>query len=207
MQKTITNRAIALAALFQAARLVQQVAREGGWDNEAFNASLNSLVQFDADSPESIFGGVKGVRLGLHTLLDQMRPADPQQAMELTRYSISLMHLERKMNKRSDIQEAVGEGLKAVAQQVEYFGEINTAVTGRIADLYQETISTMGPRIMVQGDPDLLQMADNSARIRALLLAGIRACVLWRQAGGSRFNLLLGRKGLATETRRLLESL
>jgi high frequency lysogenization protein len=84
---------------------------------------------------------------------------------------------------------------------------MNTAITGRIADLYQETISTMGPRIMVQGNPDYLQMADNSARIRALLMAGIRACVLWRQAGGNRFNLLFGRKGLASETRRLLESL
>jgi high frequency lysogenization protein len=207
MRKSLTNRTIALAALFQAVRLVQQVAREGGWDNEAFNVSVNSLIQFDADSPEAIYGGVQGVHLGLETLLDQMQPADPQAAMELTRYSISLMHLERRLNKRADEQSAIGEGLKAAAQQAEYFSEINMAVTGRIADLYQETISNMGPRIMVQGDPDYLQVSDNSSRIRALLLAGIRACVLWRQAGGNRFNLLFGRKSLAIETRRLLESL
>jgi len=35
---------------------------------------------------------------------------------------------------------------------------------------------------------------DNAAKIRALLLAGIRAAVLWQQLGGSRWKLFWSRR-------------
>jgi high frequency lysogenization protein len=54
---------------------------------------------------------------------------------------------------------------------------------------------------MVQGDPRHLHAPDNQNRIRALLLAGIRAAWLWRQVGGSRWKILLGRKQLAAAGR------
>jgi high frequency lysogenization protein len=60
---------------------------------------------------------------------------------------------------------------------------------------------------MVQGDPQYLQVGDNAARIRVLLLAGIRACVLWRQAGGNRWRLILNRQALLNEASRQLELL
>jgi high frequency lysogenization protein len=41
--------------------------------------------------------------------------------------------------------------------------------------------------------------------IRALLLGGMRAAVLWRQCGGNRLQLLLRRKALLRACRELLE--
>jgi len=207
MQRSHTNRSLALAGLFQAVRLVQQIAREGRCEKEAWEASIGSLFQFDADTPEAIYGGLKGLRLGFETLSVQLQPPDPAQAMELTRYSIGLIHLERRLSKRTETLDTLLQGLQAAQQQREYFGEVNASVIGRLADLYQETISTMGPKIMVQGDPQFLQVGDNAARIRVLLLAGIRACVLWRQAGGNRWRLILNRNALLTEASRQLELL
>jgi len=207
MQRSHTNRSLALAGLFQAVRLVQQIAREGRCEKEAWEASIGSLFQFDADTPEAVYGGLEGLRLGFKTLSAQLQPQDPQQAMELTRYSIGLIHLERRLNKRTETLGTLEKGLQAAQQQREYFSEVNASVIGRLADLYQETISIMGPKIMVQGDPQHLQVGDNAARIRVLLLAGIRACVLWRQAGGNRWRLILNRQALLNEARRQLESL
>jgi high frequency lysogenization protein len=47
---------------------------------------------------------------------------------------------------------------------------------------------------MVRGEPNYLQNPDNQNRIRALLLAGIRAAWLWRQMGGNRWRILFGRQ-------------
>ena len=60
---------------------------------------------------------------------------------------------------------------------------------------------------MVHGAQIHLAKPDNANRIRALLLAGIRAARLWRQSGGSRLRLLLRRKLLLQEARRTLASL
>ncbi|MFC6673156.1 DUF489 family protein [Marinobacterium aestuariivivens] len=61
----------------------------------------------------------------------------------------------------------------------------HSSIVANIASLYQETISTFSFRINVGGDPRHLQNAENAAKIRALLLAGIRAAMLWRQVGGA----------------------
>ncbi|HSR54696.1 MAG TPA: DUF489 family protein, partial [Alphaproteobacteria bacterium] len=42
---------------------------------------------------------------------------------------------------------------------------------------------------------------------RALLLAGIRAAVLWRQVDGSRLRLLFGRKRIVREAQMALSTL
>ncbi|MNJ04984.1 High frequency lysogenization protein HflD [compost metagenome] len=44
-----------------------------------------------------------------------------------------------------------------------------------------------------------LQQASNASKIRALLLAGIRAARLWRQLGGHRWQLVFSRRKLLNE--------
>jgi high frequency lysogenization protein len=47
---------------------------------------------------------------------------------------------------------------------------------------------------------------DNAAKIRALLLAGIRAALLWRQAGGDRWKLIFSRSAMQKEAQQLLKA-
>lgn len=51
-------------------------------------------------------------------------------------------------------------------------------------------ISPLGPRIQVTGSPAVLQSPQVQAKVRATLLAGIRAAVLWHQVGGGRLQLM-----------------
>jgi high frequency lysogenization protein len=77
----------------------------------------------------------------------------------------------------------------------------------QLSQIYQERISTLGPKIMVRGEPLHLQNPDSAARIRVALLAGIRAAVLWRQAGGSKWQLLFQRRKTANTARELVDTI
>lgn len=88
--------------------------------------------------------------------------------------------------------------------QAEHFGVLHENVLANLADVYHSTISTLQPRIMVQGDPQHLGNQGTVNKIRAVLLAGIRSAHLWRQCGGSRWKLLLARQKIRHEAQFLL---
>jgi high frequency lysogenization protein len=77
----------------------------------------------------------------------------------------------------------------------------------QLADLYRDTISTLNYRIQVQGRSDYLKDERVAKQIRALLLAGIRAAVLWHQVGGRRWRLLFYRSRIQQTADGLRKSL
>ena len=80
-------------------------------------------------------------------------------------------------------------------------------IISNLADNYKNTVSTIKPQIMVAGTEGYLQMPENAEKVRALLLAGIRSAVLWRQCGGSRWQILFQRKAFLAEAMRLRNEL
>jgi high frequency lysogenization protein len=207
LERTDYNRTLALAALFQVAALVKDLAWRGHCDDHEFEILIGSLFAFDSETPAAIYRGEANLRNGLGRIEVQLKSGGKPPDMEITRYAIGLIFLERKLQARPEMLQALGDGLKAAERQVEYFSFTHESVVARLAEVYQETISGLGPRILVQGEQTHLSNLDVAARIRALLLAGIRAAVLWRQAGGSRWKLLFGRNRLVLEARDLLHRL
>lgn len=197
MPHTDEERCIALAGVFQATALVKAVARHGSAEpRPAYEASLGSLFEFDPPSTEAVFGGLGGVHHGLNVLRQQLDPGSRSRDLEITKYAVSLLHLEGRLRGRPAMLTALREELEASRAQVEYFSLTHGNVIARLADIYSRTISTLGTRIMVNGEPQLLAQQEKADQIRALLLAGMRAAVLWHQVGGSRLKLLLGRRRL-----------
>jgi len=204
--KSDRDRCIALAGVFQAAHLAAQVAEQGMADSRAMEASIHSLFKIDADSVEDVFGGLDGIETGLRLIQRQLgeKRADN---VHVTQYVISLLHLERKLGKNPAMLGQIREGIELASSRSEHFHQLHTNIIAQLADIYSNTVSKLQPRIMVQGEPLHLQNSENVNRIRALLLAGIRSALLWRQCGGSRWQILLKRKQLAAEARRLLHIL
>lgn len=184
---------LALAGIFQAAALVQAMARKGSVDHQAFTASIYSVLQLNATSTEAVFGGRAGLRRGLEVLCQHMAGRAGPSSKEIMRYVVSLLLLERKLMKRGDLLAAIEGGVRSAATQAAFFFPAHGNVVAKLADVYSTTLSTLLPRIIVTGEPCYLQSPENVNKIRALLLAGIRASVLWRQLGGSRWQLLLWR--------------
>jgi high frequency lysogenization protein len=69
-----------------------------------------------------------------------------------------------------------------------------------------QTVSNLRPRVLVQGNALYLTQPRVVGRIRTLLLAALRAAVLWRQSGGTRIGLLLKRRRLIAAARRLVSA-
>jgi len=191
--KTEVNRVIALAGIFQATHLVGQIAHKGITDAEAVQSSIYSLFQTDPENVEAVFGGLSGVKLGLNILANQLAGKNGRDT-EIIRYAIALLQLEKKLSNKPDMLKKISDGIQLATERSEHFSINHTNIVGQLADLYSETISTIQPRIMVQGDPAHLNNPENVNKIRCLLLAGIRSAMLWRQCGGKRWLILFGRK-------------
>jgi high frequency lysogenization protein len=199
------NRTLAFAGILQALQLVQQTAHGKPYDVAALQVTLRSILALESASVEEIYSGVDGVGNGLRLLpiqlLGEKRRPDP----ELSRYLVVLLHLERKLSKRADLLERLRLGIEHAQRQLEHFDITHPNVLAGLANTYVETVSTLHPRILVNGDPARLQDAATANQIRALLLAAMRSAVLWRQCGGTRLGLLLGRRKLTKSATELLQ--
>jgi high frequency lysogenization protein len=200
---TITNQTIALAAIAQAAALVDQLATTGTASLIAMEASIGSVLKIDSDSVIDVYGGLQGIQLGLEQLQIQMtgyKIPSPQQA----RYAASLVFLENQLSGRKEMMKTIQIGISKAQNQAEHFGLLHENVMANLGDVYQNTISTLQPRVMVNGEPDFLSRPDIANKIRAILLSGIRSAILWRQCGGTRWKFLFFRKKIQNELKALL---
>ena len=204
MSRPGPGRTLALAGVFQACRLVQQVARHGEADRPALAASIQSVFALDAPSVEAVYGGTHALDLGLETL-GRVLGAGPRSpaGMELARYLIGVLVLERRLARQARVLEALRRDIQAL--DAPPAGEPpDAACLAALAELYRRHVSPAGPRIMVQGEPAVLAQERHVHAIRALLLAAVRSAVLFRQLGGRRWQLLLQRRHYVEGAARLL---
>ena len=205
MSHNITDRTLALAGVFQAASLVDQIANRGMANNAIIENTLETLFKFDAASVEDVYGGVIGVQHGLSVMCDQFSASRATRDVNITRYVVSLLVLEKKLSANQAMLTQLRKQLETIENQLEFFSLGHDTLFTKLAEVYKTTISTLGPKIMVQGDHPYLSNEHNASKVRALLLAGIRSAVLWRQCGGNRWQILFGRKKMIAECQRLLQ--
>lgn len=204
--KTIRSQTIALAGIAQAAYLVQQIARYGKADQDIMEASIGSILKVDSDSVEEIYGGLQNLACGFDKLQIQLSSRDvmdPEQA----RIAASLIFLENQLSSNKQMLKTISVGIDKATAQTEHFGLMHENVLANLADIYQNTVSTIRPRIIIQGEEEYLKQTEIANKIRSLLLAGIRSVFLWRQCGGTRWKFLFFRKKLQDETKLLLSEL
>lgn len=188
----ISRQVLALAGVFQAAVVVDELARTGQVDERAWQTLIRATVDTDPESFEAIYGGHPNhLRQGLETLnaVVGKRQANPV----VLRYGFSLLLLSQKLRKSPQMMDTLGTRLTRVQGQADHFGDTHENVVASLGQIYQDTISTFRYRIVVQGEPSLLQQRMMPERVRAALLAGVRFALLWHQQGGRRWKLIFQR--------------
>jgi high frequency lysogenization protein len=205
MKHSLQDQCIALAGIYQAVRLVQLTAQGERRDADATRASIKSVFVTDPVSVIDVYGDSRGLAVGLGTLISQLANKDRQRDMVLTGYVITLMHLERKLTSQPDLLKKLSDGIEKIKGEIKSSDEIGPDTGVALANVYTDTISTLQPRIMVKGEESVLRNSDSKDMIRALLLAGMRATVLWKQCGGSRIRLIFQRRQILETCRTLLQ--
>lgn len=205
MAKNYYDITLALAGMCQSARLVQQLAHEGNCAKEEMTVSLRSLLEMNPASTLSVYGNNEAnLKMGLETLLGVLNANRQGLGAELTRYTLSLMVLERKLHARKSSMDQLGQRIDQLDRQLAHFELESDQVMSSLASIYVDIVSPAGPRIQVVGTPAILQNTQIQAKVRALLLAGIRAAVLWQQVGGGRLQLMFSRNRLFEQAKSIL---
>ncbi len=202
---SLREKTLALAGIFQATSLVKDIAVNGTVDKDDFEICIRSIFETDPESVEAVYGQVEYLRTGLMTLIDQLGENSTQRDIDIARYVISLLHLQRKLSRNKAMLATVANGIERARRQTEHFHITHENVIANLADIYSETISQIPPKIMVSGESQHLSNPDQANKIRALLLAGMRSAVLWAQLGGSRWQILLQRRRIAEEAERIVK--
>ncbi|GAB5449771.1 MAG: high frequency lysogenization protein HflD [Halioglobus sp.] len=203
----LQQQVIALAGVTQAARLVDQVSKTGSYPLEFLEPSIHSLFEFDPEAVDAIYGGVQGVKLGLHNLSSLLANKQSNENQEMVRYVFGLLYLERRFSSNPEMMAVVRSRLEHTSFRAEHFASHAQELCHSISGIYQDTLSHLKFRIKVTGSAQHLQNSQNADVIRALLLAGIRAAFLWRQLGGRRWKLLLQRRKLLETSQNLSRDL
>ena len=204
-QHSLSERTIALAGIFQAAIVVNDIATKGIADSHDLETCIQSLLITAPEKTIDIYGRVDHLRTGLFAVIEHLDNKGKQKQIDIARYVITLLHLQRKLMKRTDLLEVLDKGIERAKSQAEIFSPLHENVIANLADIYSNTLSQIPPKIMVAGESNFLNNPSNANKIRALLLAGVRAAVLWSQTGGGRWQVLFKRKQFVQAARELLD--
>ncbi|RUO34975.1 high frequency lysogenization protein HflD [Aliidiomarina soli] len=201
------QRMLAFSGVCLASVCVQQLARRGQVNPpEAAQVLIDSTLIVDAADTESIYQPLSALLPGLKVLLRQL-DASGDKDVEQTRYVVGMLQLERRLARNDKAMNQLGAAISQIKRQRETFAFEDSDITANLGSAYSDIISGIGPRIQIQGDSNFLTQPQIQKRIRAMLLAGIRSAVLWRQLGGKRRQVVLNRKQMLNATRDILNSL
>ena len=203
----LAERTLALAGVAQAARMVDLAAKTGTWPSAFVEASVHSLFSFEPDAVDTVFGTRQGIQLGLEQLSACLRVSQDPAAADTLRYMLAILQLEKRFNKRDDLQAIVHSRLKHAAYKAENFTQNINSLSANISAIYQDTLSTLPFRIKVTGSAQHLNNPQVADVVRTLLLCGVRAAFLWRQLGGTRLKLMLSRGAVRDTAARLAREL
>lgn len=196
------RRALALVAVVACAARVTATASRGNTDNDGL-ALDHALFAAAADrSPgdwQALFPDPSLYRQAASQAVATLKGKVQDRQTPL--YLFQLLALAERLDQQPAIRNALGSLLDDLDE------DQSSLEPQALASIYQATISKLGQRIQVSGDPQILQREDSAASIRALLLAGVRFAWLWRSLGGRRRHLIFGRRKLVQTIQSIQEAL
>lgn len=199
-----SSRVTALAAAAQCLVAIKQIAREGSLrDSTQVQRLLANVLDLNPNSLEQLYPDVTELQWGLETLLLQIGPTQHKD-IEITRYLVALMALERRLQKRPKSLASLAERLQQLQRQRDDFKFAQETIIAGMAGVYSDLISPLSKPIKITGKPDHLKQPGVQNQIRALLLAALRNIVLWRQQGGQRRQFIFARQRMVRTAQQLL---
>lgn len=207
MANDIFSETIALAAIFQSAAQIQRVARKGEVDEAAIAPLMRAIVVTNPNTIEDIYEP-KNLIPGLTQIMTSISPNDhdsPSNA-ELVKMAFSIVGLESNLDRQSTVSRDLSNEVDRLRDNVlllhtDYLDADNRIlldydIIKMYSNVYSTLISPNFPKLIVYGEEEYLRRTEFQEMIRALILSGIRASILWRQVGGKRYSLMFKYKDI-----------
>lgn len=191
------DKTLALAAIFQAAGLVNALARKGRCDEAAEQFLIRTSLVLDTDDVNTIYQGSTSLKVGIDWLQGCL--TDNGQGIEspsdIVRLVLAILQAEKHFRQHGEAQHILREHLDRMVTTPPEDNEL----TDKLAKAYVDSLGILRFRVQIHGDARYLQSPGTPERIRAILLAGIRAAWLWQRLGGRRWHLLITRGQILEE--------
>ena len=194
-KQELKNETISLGAIYQACNEIKKIAWQGEINNNIIEPLINSVYQTTSEEIEDVFISIKRLNSGLDFLRRQLVGDAFSRDGEVSRYFEAIGILVKNMNKKDDVLNKLRTELTKQSMPINEDNLDQHALF--LSELYLSTVSTVEPRIIVNGDNKYLTDKKNAAMIRSLLLCAIRSYILWQQSGGSKFRIMLFKKKIA----------
>ena len=194
-KQELKNETISLGAIYQACNEIKKIAWQGEINNNIIEPLINSVYQTTSEEIEDVFISTKRLNSGLDFLRRQLVGDAFSRDGEVSRYFEAIGILVKNMNKKDEVLNKLRIELTKQSMPIKEDNLDQHALF--LSELYLSTISTVEPRIIVNGDNKYLTDKKNAAMIRSLLLCAIRSYILWQQSGGSKFRIFIFKKKIA----------
>ena len=194
-KQELKNETISLGAIYQACNEIKKIAWQGEININDIEPLINSVYQITSENIHDIYISTKRLNTGLDFLRRQLVGDAFSRDAEVNRYFEAIGILIKNMNKKEEIFDKIRKQLTKQTMPVQEDNLGDHALF--LSNLYMSTISTVEPRIIVNGDNKYLTDKKNAAMIRSLLLCAIRSYILWQQSGGSKFRIFIFKKKIA----------
>ena len=194
-KQELKNETISLGAIYQACNEIKKIAWQGEINNNIIEPLINSVYQTTSEEIEDVFISIKRLNSGLDFLRRQLVGDAFSRDGEVSRYFEAIGILVKNMNKKDEVLNKLRTELTKQSLPINEDNLDQHALF--LSELYLSTISTVEPRIIVNGDNKYLTDKKNAAMIRSLLLCAIRSYILWQQSGGSKFRIFIFKKKIA----------
>jgi high frequency lysogenization protein len=203
--KNLDEQIISLAGLYQACLFVSNIAWKGEYNDKDFLPLVNSIYSMDTDDAVKIFIDTKHLKTGFNYLKKKIIDNIFTRNSETKRYVTSLDILSKKIKANPAVMNNIQVLLKKLNDDSVSLTLDEKAE--RISIIYQDTLSKLEPRIVVNGKNIHLTDNLNAARIRTALFSGLRATFLWEQFGGSKLKFTLLKIFYAKKIKDILKSM
>jgi high frequency lysogenization protein len=203
--------AIALAGVVQSTMLIPQLANTGICNPTIYEQSIKSVFKTSPQTTADVYDGIKNIKTGL-LALKQLLSSNQKDQVELIRYLFGTLSITNKLLRNNDVLNKIDQRLKQISALYPVVNDetININIdelSYLLANIYSDIVSPLTNKIKVIGKAQFLQNSLVQAKIRTSLFGSVRSSILWYQVGGSRLQLLFGRKGIYNATNELLDEI
>lgn len=188
------SQTIALSAMCQSALMIQQVSKGIILNKDSLMCLFNGIITTEPKSVMDVYGSVDVLSDGAKLVQFHLSGNATKKDIEVTRYLAGIMSISKKLLKNPSALSSLTDKLTDIQRRLSHFEIDDPSIIQNFAECYSEVLSPLSQKIQVIGSPTLLQQQSVQHKVRALLLSGVRAAVLWRQMGGKRRDFIFNRK-------------